>query len=520
MSTTYSYEQQAQEDAQCISIHSPTSTVEKGDNVRVRIQGNPDDTDIDIDIDMKNDKQEAKLFENALSLEKGPFKYMEQKMPRTYNICMYIIIPLLFLIGLSFLFGLGLATLEGPGEIESNNQLLRDFISENHRVSELVSSVDEKYKSCLVEYTTLGGGGGGDNNHDLLTFMEDCTNDKRIEISNHLDKTYEDTFMNLAINNQFSYNWVTCGFNETSGRSYAHEQSFTVHENWWKSFTSYKNIYIGQGLTESNAMEKAFLKADGSETCVINYTGGAIFWFTIMTTIGYGNTAPVTMGGRALVVVMGFVSILLFSAVMGHAGYIMVTIVDDFFTQFGMKRFLEGIISVLFWSVMLLLWLFAYAGLAYAYTYEHWGQFDIDYRFVDAFWFAYISVTTIGFGDLYIRHDVAKPIDMLVTPLFFLAGFVILANFLVKFSEMVINSVILSSKELDVNMKSIRRTVMVETSMRSEEEKNDFLSSMIVDECSAAPSFEVPHQNMRLITSNAPYSSRKHVNLEIGSRDA
>lgn len=82
MSTTYSYEQQAQEDAQCISIHSPTSTVEKGDNVRVRIQGNPDDTDIDIDIDMKNDKQEAKLFENALSLEKGPFKYMEQKMPR------------------------------------------------------------------------------------------------------------------------------------------------------------------------------------------------------------------------------------------------------------------------------------------------------------------------------------------------------------------------------------------------------------------------------------------------------
>merc|ERR1711957_1139995 len=52
---------------------------------------------------------------------------------------------------------------------------------------------------------------------------------------------------------------------------------------------------------------------DGHLNCRPSTLGGAIFWFTIMTTIGYGNTAPETQGGRALVFTFGLLSILLFT---------------------------------------------------------------------------------------------------------------------------------------------------------------------------------------------------------------
>ena len=55
-------------------------------------------------------------------------------------------------------------------------------------------------------------------------------------------------------------------------------------------------------------------------SCEINTAGGAVFWFTIMTTLGFGNTAPITEGGRAMVYTLGFVCILVFTAIIGQAG--------------------------------------------------------------------------------------------------------------------------------------------------------------------------------------------------------
>jgi hypothetical protein len=48
--------------------------------------------------------------------------------------------------------------------------------------------------------------------------------------------------------------------------------------------------------------------------CEIHSAGGAMFWFTIMTTVGYGNTAPTTEKGRVLVHTLGLVSIILFGS--------------------------------------------------------------------------------------------------------------------------------------------------------------------------------------------------------------
>ena len=49
---------------------------------------------------------------------------LPQKWPRTFGILMGIVVPLFSLIGVSLLFGFGLATLEAPGEMETNNAIL------------------------------------------------------------------------------------------------------------------------------------------------------------------------------------------------------------------------------------------------------------------------------------------------------------------------------------------------------------------------------------------------------------
>ena len=63
----------------------------------------------------------------------------------------------------------------------------------------------------------------------------------------------------------------------------------------------------------------------------------AWFWFTITTTIGYGNTAPVSVGGRALVYTAGFMCILIFVGIQSKCGHVVTSIVDDFFVRLNAK---------------------------------------------------------------------------------------------------------------------------------------------------------------------------------------
>ena len=91
------------------------------------------------------------------------------------------------------------------------------------------------------------------------------------------------------------------------------------------------------------------------------------------STIGYGNTAPATAGGKILVVILGFISILAFTFVSGAVGHVTLTIIDDFFRRFKykrlkMKHLSEGWLSVLFWLTMLVISLFGLAGVKFRFA--------------------------------------------------------------------------------------------------------------------------------------------------------
>lgn len=83
---------------------------------------------------------------------------------------------------------------------------------------------------------------------------------------------------------------------------------------------------------------------------------------------------------------------------------------------------------------VLWLWLLVIAGVALSYAYKR-GDGRLITELNDAFWFSFISITTVDFGDIYIPHSLFLPRDMFYLPLFLLVGFVFLANFLLKLSN-------------------------------------------------------------------------------------
>jgi hypothetical protein len=125
------------------------------------------------------------------------------------------------------------------------------------------------------------------------------------------------------------------------------------------------------------------LQASGGNDCNIHIAGGALFWCTIMTTIGWGNAAPVTDHGKMLVYVFGFISIVAFAALISTAGYVIATIVDDLFLRRGMRYMTQGLPAILFWFCALLGWMLVLAlwGMNFANT-----RYGTPSALKDSFW--------------------------------------------------------------------------------------------------------------------------------------
>jgi hypothetical protein len=65
--------------------------------------------------------------------------------------------------------------------------------------------------------------------------------------------------------------------------------------------------------------------------------------------------------------------------------------------------------------------------------------FLADFSFQDGYWFAYISTTTVGLGDIFIEPETMQSRDLLIFPLLFLVGFVFLSSFLGKFADLALH---------------------------------------------------------------------------------
>lgn len=398
----------------------------------------------------------------------------EKKCPRTFNIVFYSLIPLLLLISWAILCGHLLALLEKDIELEANDQAIAAFERGNDRIDEATRIISQTFENCMEEVLIGYSSDSIFTYQDVRKLMTNCTNQVTDEMEKTADTEKNDNMIEL-VTEKLSFNWNTCwnqSWMDYNNPVPAYNQGLASWTAWRANRADLNETYSGNQT--DGAYEKATNESSAREICRINSAAGSNFWFTIMTTIGYGNTAPVSDGGRILVATLGFVSILAFTFVSGAVGHVTLAIVDDFFLRckykrFSLERLTKGWSAVLFWFGMVFVSLFAVAGIKQKWQHDRKRMVETifeqltenttiqetmninmeaferfqrtlldnfqDITLNEGLWFAFVSITTVGFGDYYISHDMYEQSDMFYIPLMMLSGFVCLANFLMKLTD-------------------------------------------------------------------------------------
>ena len=137
-----------------------------------------------------------------------------------------------------------------------------------------------------------------------------------------------------------------------------------------------------------------------------------------------------------MVYTVGFVSILAFGGVLAAGGYILSYLFDDFVVRYGMAFLSKPWVGCLLWGGVYYLWMLLIAQYTILWKKR---RLDEDFDLRDAYWFAYISTTTVGFGDFYLEPEGIIGSDLVVFPLLFLIGFMYVAAFIGKLAELIMS---------------------------------------------------------------------------------
>lgn len=148
---------------------------------------------------------------------------------------------------------------------------------------------------------------------------------------------------------------------------------------------------------------------------------------------GYGNQAPSSLGGRAMVFTVGFVSIILFASNMATTGTIISHIVFDLFHRLRLKILIRKEVMIFIWGLFWYTWM-----VLLSFSFMEWTKRRLftDIHWQDAYWFSYISTSTVGLGDYFQTPEVLFINDLVQFSLSYLFGFVLLSTFLTELGNL------------------------------------------------------------------------------------
>ena len=155
--------------------------------------------------------------------------------------------------------------------------------------------------------------------------------------------------------------------------------------------------------------------------------------------MGYGNITLVSQWTRLLVITTGLVTLFLFGGLISRASSYLILVFDDFFRKIKLDMLTKGYISVIFWFSMIWVTIALMAIMFLVTTSLSMGvsmsRLLESVSYTDAYWFNYITMTTIGLGDFHIPSYSASTPAMFLLPLLQLFGFVVMSVFIEKITH-------------------------------------------------------------------------------------
>ena len=364
-------------------------------------------------------------------------------VPRLYYLVMNVFVPMVVLICISFLFGYLVALVESKGEISRNNEAVRNsyvkFLQAEVERADLYKTTREAAETAATcwkqqyERNNFWMAGEPEVDQAVTANASDCS----LTMDQGRYATKQDPASYLLGSegpSVLSFNWITCprslDVEGIRAKMDIATQSIPYINNFYLSFLTQQAANTAlENLTQEQATDFALSAASGGDDCHVHVAGGALFWFSIMTTVGWGNTAPVTDQGKMLVFVFGFISIIAFAALITTAGYVIATIIDDFFLLRGMGYMTQGTPAIFLWFCAILGWMFVLA--LWYMNFAKMGHV-MPTALKDNLWLSYITLTTVGLGDLYVPHEEFSSPDMFSFPFLCLLGFTAVSTFASK----------------------------------------------------------------------------------------
>jgi Ion channel len=254
------------------------------------------------------------------------------------------------------------------------------------------------------------------NATDLYRFLLKCGEASRTVNIKLLD-TMKDRLTALASSEGAAkFQWIRClpqayGLSNTpsflTGWSYKEarrEAQAELYEQTWKTsqrqlFRQFLNEEIklqGNLTAESVAavFGRSLVAATGESTCGLNGPAAAWAFFTVMTTIGYGNMPPETHTGRGIVYSFGFLGILLFGGILANAGRVISTIADDAFRRRQWTHIIRSPwSSSVVWALSYYAWMLVIANSITSWKQSRLGVSWNEFSYADGYWFSYISTS-------------------------------------------------------------------------------------------------------------------------------
>jgi hypothetical protein len=78
---------------------------------------------------------------------------------------------------------------------------------------------------------------------------------------------------------------------------------------------------------------------------------------SVLQTVGYGNYVPDTSSGRAMVMTLGFISILAFAGILVVAGMIASALFDDCLVRLRLKALTHPAVAMFVWASLYYSWM-------------------------------------------------------------------------------------------------------------------------------------------------------------------